>query len=298
MGRVYNALVRAERSAGGSRPIGAPAPRHNGSDKNDQSYVSPVTSEQHRDVSSRSSQQHREPQTAKGNNGSDLREIWQAEVPTRPVRPVKAIDVRTLPVNERFNALGDPAVVEKYKTIAIRTVNALAEKGASTLLVTSAVTGDGKTTVAANLAWVLSKLSGRKVLLIAVGADEGVASFFGLSAATGWRGLIDEDTCVDDSIYHLIPGGLAVLPLHREPMLPVIAGAHAVFGELKARYDLILVDGPPLLESDGAQWLMKMCDAVMIVARARQTRGDELVAARKLIPKSKRLGVVLNDFSD
>jgi Mrp family chromosome partitioning ATPase len=57
----------------------------------------------------------------------------------------------------------------------------------------------------------------------------------------------------------------------------------------------VVVDSGSLLESPDAQRLATVLDGVVIVARASHTHHSKVTAARKLVPKERRLGVVLNE---
>jgi Mrp family chromosome partitioning ATPase len=63
-------------------------------------------------------------------------------------------------------------------------------------------------------------------------------------------------------------------------------------------FDLVLIDAPALLESEDARWLAEVSDGTVLIARGGITDGRRLTAARKLVPKSKRLGIVLNDVPE
>ena len=68
-----------------------------------------------------------------------------------------------------------------------------------------------------------------------------------------------------------------------------------VIAEVATRFDLVVVDSPAILESPEAQRLAAVLDGAVIVARAGYTHHSKVTAARKLVPKERRLGVVLNE---
>jgi Mrp family chromosome partitioning ATPase len=69
-----------------------------------------------------------------------------------------------------------------------------------------------------------------------------------------------------------------------------------VLDDLGARYDIIVIDAPPLLPVADATTLAPRVDGVLIVGRAKQTRRDELKESIELVRavSGKVLGVALN----
>ena len=68
-----------------------------------------------------------------------------------------------------------------------------------------------------------------------------------------------------------------------------------MIAKMALRFDVVVVDSPAILESPETQSLAGMLDGSVIVARAGHTHHSKVTAARKLVPKERRLGVVLNE---
>jgi Mrp family chromosome partitioning ATPase len=68
-----------------------------------------------------------------------------------------------------------------------------------------------------------------------------------------------------------------------------------MIAKMASRFDVVVVDSPAILESPETQSLAGMLDGSVIVARAGHTHHSKVTAARKLVPKERRLGVVLNE---
>jgi capsular exopolysaccharide synthesis family protein len=72
-----------------------------------------------------------------------------------------------------------------------------------------------------------------------------------------------------------------------------------LIGQLRETYDMILVDTPPMLQMADARIAARLADAIILVARARKTKRESLVAARERFAEDHTpiLGVVLNDWN-
>jgi protein-tyrosine kinase len=171
------------------------------------------------------------------------------------------------------------------------------------ILVTSAHRGEGKTTIAANLAIVAARVPGRGVVL--VDADPrggGILRAFG--ERSQMEGLLEAlETGAEPSkfVVQFSLGRLDVIPLG-------IVGSNAAeliasdmmadfLNSLRQLYPdwVIIVDGSSVLHSADPLALANAVDGVVLVVRAGQTPEDEVSRATELLDRKKILGVVLND---
>jgi Mrp family chromosome partitioning ATPase len=166
-----------------------------------------------------------------------------------------------------------------------------------TLLITSAESGEGKTTVAINVAWLLANQHVRRVLLIDASPSPSVGRSLGIDAKRGWLDVIEGSCELKNALIRLDPKGLYVmmrgaLNAHSGETLP--NRLRGLIAELSARFDLVVVDSSAILESFESRLLAEALDGTVIVARAGHTHRNKVTAARKLVPKGRRLGLVLN----
>jgi capsular exopolysaccharide synthesis family protein len=173
-----------------------------------------------------------------------------------------------------------------------------------TIVVSSAAPEEGKTATVANLAVAFAR-SGQQVLVIdadlrrpRLGSFYHVSEDRGLgSAALGAAAL--EDCIVRDAS---IPG-LSFLGTGQLPGSPAEFLASRKVGEmlssLIARYDLVIIDSPPLLPVTDALVLSRYADALMIVVSDQRTGKRALARVRQLCLQSTAnlLGVVFNDVA-
>lgn len=170
------------------------------------------------------------------------------------------------------------------------------------ILVTSSVPGEGKTTIAINLAMAMGALD--KVLLI--DADmrrSSVGSKFGLPTdAPGLSNLVagtaDEAAC----IHRIEEGGIDVIPAGLIPPNPLELLSSRRFVEvletLRGRYDRIVVDSAPAQAVSDSLILSKACDAVVFVVRSDGTPLPLVQMAIKRLRQvgAPLIGAVLNQF--
>src|SRR5262249_30521311 len=143
------------------------------------------------------------------------------------------------------------------------------------ILVSSASAGEGKTTVALNLASVLAQ-HGRTCLIEGDLRRPMIESALNLSPRAGLGEVLGGKHGVEDAltIVGSIPG-LSVLPIKDVPSSPadLLAGSRtkAVIATLRERFDHIVIDSPPLLSFSDAQMWASLSDAVILVSRYGRT---------------------------
>jgi polysaccharide biosynthesis transport protein len=178
------------------------------------------------------------------------------------------------------------------------------EKPIKTILVTSGGPAEGKTTIAANLAAILSH-SGKKVVL--VDADlrrPQIHQHTGISNVTGLSDLISSNHGgdINDYVQSLdnVPG-LSILPSGGLPPNPTdLLGSESMqnlLHMLSNSYDYIVIDCPPMLIAD-PQVLLGFVDGVILVLVPGQTRKDVVLALKEQVQHTgvRLLGVVFNQL--
>ena len=142
-------------------------------------------------------------------------------------------------------------VIESYAKLRMNLMYTLVDKEKHTVIVTSAISGEGKSTIAANLA-ISVAMSGKRVLL--VDADMRRAcqhdlfhyddNYHGLSdVLVGARAWQDVVLSSKETALHILPAGS--LPPNPAELLDSPA-MHTLLTELEAAYDLVLLDAPPI----------------------------------------------------
>jgi succinoglycan biosynthesis transport protein ExoP len=171
---------------------------------------------------------------------------------------------------------------------------------------TSANAGDGKTTVTTNLAIAMAEVRGNVLIIDADLRRPRLHDVFELTNERGLSDLLKEPALSADLISQTIRPtrvpGLAVLtsgaPTHTAANLLHSANLTDLLVMLKSRYDMVLIDTPPMLQLADARLIGRHADAVILVARAQQTTRDAIIAAyqRLVEDRIRILGTVLNDW--
>jgi succinoglycan biosynthesis transport protein ExoP len=200
-------------------------------------------------------------------------------------------------------AVTDPtsAAAESYRSL--RTSLQFARQGQQlrSLVVTSPGVAEGKTSVLANLGVVFAQAGERVVLVSCDLRRPRIGEFFGLSEQVGLTcALLGQRTLAEAVLP--VPGfdRLSLLPAGPVPSNPaeMLNSAHAadIFAQLRAHFDLVLIDSPPILPVTDAAILSRYADATLMLAAAGQTRQADLHRAAERLDQAGAtiLGVVLN----
>lgn len=170
------------------------------------------------------------------------------------------------------------------------------------IVVSSANQGEGKSTVASNLATVLAE-SGEQVVL--VDADlrrSAVARAFDLDGSVGLSEVLAGTIPLGDALQTTEVAGLQILAGGTTPPNPSeLLGSHrmeALIAELSDKHFVIL-DAPPLLPVTDAALLTRSADGAVLVVAAGSTHKEALerAAATLRAVDGKVLGVILNQAS-
>jgi len=171
-----------------------------------------------------------------------------------------------------------------------------------TLLVTSAMLSEGKSTTCSLLALTAAKQDGLKTLIIDTDLRRpAIHDFFLLDRKPGLVDILTEGFSGKDAIQKTNVDKLDIITAgsyHPEPASVFDAAAIGfLLDEMKFYYDLIIVDCAPLLPVSDPLMLSSITDGILLVIRAGQTNREIAVRAVDILGEQKKriLGVVLNN---
>ena len=193
-------------------------------------------------------------------------------------------------------------VAEAFRALRTNLEFTAKENPIKSIIVTSGGPGEGKTTIASNLAAILSH-SGKKVILIDADLRRPrVHTYTGVSNIAGLSDLLIADNfdLVDEYVQILEKTpDLRILPSGGLPANPTdLLGSEKMkdlLQTLSDSYDYIVIDAPPMLVSD-PQVLLGLVDGVLLVVVPGKTRKDVLRAVNDQVRHTgvRLLGIVFN----
>lgn len=152
-----------------------------------------------------------------------------------------------------------------------------------TMLITSAAPGEGKSTLATNLAVGLAR-TGRTVALVSVDFHRPKsATYLGLSEALGLSHVLTGQYGLEVCLQQVGEDGLFVLASGKVPPNPSeLLGSDRMgqlIRQLEERVDWVILDGPPVLAVADTTAVSKWADGTLVVVRAGKTHRDALERA-------------------
>ncbi|HET7584805.1 MAG TPA: polysaccharide biosynthesis tyrosine autokinase [Gemmatimonadaceae bacterium] len=190
---------------------------------------------------------------------------------------------------------------EAYRTLRTNLIFSQAIQTLRTIVVTSPSPQDGKTTTAANLAVTFAQ-QGIRVLIVDCDLRKArLHTVFGMQREPGLTNVVLGSDSLDDVIRSTAVENLWVVTSGPHPPNPseLLGGAQMreIMDALRERFDVVVMDTPPVHVAADAQILGAQSDGVLLVLRAGQTeRASAQDAMGRLTNVGARVvGAVLND---
>ena len=198
----------------------------------------------------------------------------------------------------------DTPIAEEYRKLKTVILRMTREHFRNTVMVTSAISGEGKSVTSANLAIMLAREYGQTVLLI--DADLRRPSLHGYLGMAPQLGLAD---CLDDNIdagKAIVKTGLPKLSflsagkrVENPSELLTSQRMQAFLLELKYRYRdrYILIDTPPILLFAETQAMSTLVEGVILVVKEGGVSVKGMTDMLDILKSATVLGIVYNDAS-
>jgi exopolysaccharide/PEP-CTERM locus tyrosine autokinase len=192
---------------------------------------------------------------------------------------------------------------EQYKMLRSQLLFPMGKSPPRTIMVTSAIPGEGKSTVASNLA--ISIAQGKKEHVLLIECDlrrPSLAKLFGMRISKGLTTYLMEEDELSNLLHKTQIEGLTLLVGGRKPMNPyeLVASQLMVdlLEEVKNRYEdrYIILDSPPAQVAAETGVLSKFVDGIVFVVRYGRTSRKVVQETLEKIDTDKLLGVVFNGF--
>jgi len=174
------------------------------------------------------------------------------------------------------------------------------DKAPKSIVVTSSVPSEGKSTTCANLAISLAQ-AGLKVMLVEADLRRPqISDYMGIESSVGLTSVLIGRVELPDAIQPWGGDGrLFVLPCGPIPPNPAellgSQGMSDLLRRLESSTDIVLIDTPPLLPVTDAAVLAALADGAILVVRSGKTRREQVKAAASALSAvgARVLGVVL-----
>jgi polysaccharide chain length determinant protein (PEP-CTERM system associated) len=189
-------------------------------------------------------------------------------------------------------------VAEQYRVAATRLALINAERKNLVIAVTSSVKGEGKSSTAANLGYVLAKDLGKNTLVVDCDFKQSMLhTYFGAKLEPGLVDIFRKEETLDNCLQRigdvplwLLPAG----PIREKPIeLHTLTQLNLILDALRPRFDYIVLDGPPILPVADMTILASMSDFMVFVVRAGTTGKDLARNALESIKFNHQTGIIL-----
>jgi protein-tyrosine kinase len=218
---------------------------------------------------------------------------------------IAAAQVRQAEIHPRLLMLHEPQApgCEQYRTLRTELFHAAERELTQVIVLTSAVTGEGKTATTLNLALAIAQSPNRRVLVIDGDLRRpNIAAYLALKPFSGFAEVLEEKAEVFDALSRFAEHELYVLPVRREPANPTELLSSKRFQEslraLRQHFDFILIDSPPVKPFADTRLLANHADAVLFVVRSGFASYETVEEAVQALAGQRMLGVVLNGADD
>ena len=186
----------------------------------------------------------------------------------------------------------DSYLAEQYRSLRTNLLSLQEEEGVKTCVITSALHGEGKSLTALNLAIVFSELSEKKVLLVDADLHKPSLHYYlNIQAEKGLSDLLREDIPIDAVLKETHVKNFTFLPAGTPPENPsdMLESTKMInlIQKLKAEFDLVLFDTPPIIVLTDSGILGAMCDATFMVVKVGKTNRETVDRARRLLNNAK-----------
>jgi Mrp family chromosome partitioning ATPase len=237
----------------------------------------------------------------------DVAKKYAAEQIERKKTPVTVghkLDKKWLHSQRVMTSDTDKMVLNSYKLLRTQILKQFSLNGWDKLAVVSARSGQGATLTATNLAMCVSKLHGYTAVLADLNFSNpnihkyiGLKPEFGISDCEFSSGTLDQILVgIDDRDMVVLPNSKEVVDSSDVMMSPKF---EALMSEVSARYNkkLVIMDMPPILESDDVIAYSDHWDAVLVVVQEGVTTKSDLERVSEVLSGRPVVGVLYNDAS-
>ncbi len=183
--------------------------------------------------------------------------------------------------------------------------NRNADQKYQSMMITSAMTGEGKSLISSLLALTIADLTKLKVALVDFDLRRPkIAYYFGMENDNGVAEVLTGKSTLKAVSKKTIMPNLSIIPAGRLNTLPTNVLEHeqvsSFFQELKFYFDQVIIDSPPIIPVSDPMLLAEYVDGVLMVIKSGATQREVVARASNLLLNARInvIGVILNDYEE
>lgn len=191
-------------------------------------------------------------------------------------------------------------IAESYRTLRTNIQFSSFDKKVKTIVVTSSMQGEGKSTTCANLAVVMAENGYKTVLIDCDQRNSSLHKLFNISKQKGLSDFLVGNIQFLEAVQKTEIPNLDIITSGTRPPNPseLVASEKMkkFIEDLKETYDYLILDTPPVIIVTDAQLLSTYADGCVLVVASSEVEKAAAVKAKELLEKvnARVLGVVLN----
>lgn len=189
---------------------------------------------------------------------------------------------------------------EAFRTLRTNLQFVSNKQEATTILITSTIAGEGKSTISANLSTILEMAKYKTIVLNFDLRKPSLHKFFDVNNDKGLSGFLSGKNTMDEIIIptefanlDIIPSG----PIHKEPSELILSKELPLLIEkLRSIYEYIIIDTAPIGIVSDTKTLLQYSDLNLIIIREDYAKREFINTLEEMIEKYdfKKIGLILN----
>jgi capsular exopolysaccharide synthesis family protein len=189
--------------------------------------------------------------------------------------------------------------LEAYRALRTRLMRAQLKAGSKTIAITSSLPGEGKTLTTMNLGLCYAQLPQQRVLVIDGDLRTcGLTTLLDHPGTLGLAEVLAGKATLDEAIVATNQKNFFVLPAGTisSPPPELFSGSHwqEVLGRCSERFEVVLIDTPPIIPLADFELISVACQGVVVVVRAHYGQRETLQKSAGSVDRKKLLGFVFN----
>ncbi|WP_077623701.1 CpsD/CapB family tyrosine-protein kinase [Sediminibacillus massiliensis] len=198
-------------------------------------------------------------------------------------------------------ANADSLISDQFRTVRANIQFLTVDGKKRTFLMTSSVSGEGKSVTTANLAVSMAQQKERVLLIDANLRKPIIHEIFKISQDCGLTNVLMKNAALDRAIKKTGIGKLDILPcgnsVNNPAELLTSDWMSSILRQVSESYDIVLIDAPDVLHTTETRVLANYCDGVVLVLTKGKTTLEKAIKARKVLElaHAELVGAIINE---